>query len=152
MGHFLSTHWLLKINIHLPVESIELSLLPQRLDGCGVNIALCPGSFWMQHNSIILSRLLLGEIHKNLQGHRNIRMDQNGCSDLEKCDSQCKWRTLENEKECSMISWNHWLYRKMKQTAAQKWSQKIWSPPAGWLQYSSQNPPLSHYQMWHEAN
>lgn len=65
----------IEANIHLPVEPIELSLLPQRPDGCGVNIALCPSSFWMQHNSVILSGLLLGEIHKDLQGHRNIRID-----------------------------------------------------------------------------
>ncbi len=39
----------------LPAELIEVSSLPQRLDGCGVNISLCPCSFWMQHNSVILS-------------------------------------------------------------------------------------------------
>lgn len=48
-----------------------VSLLCQRLDGCGFTISLSTSSFWMQHNCIILSWLLLGEIHKNLQRNRN---------------------------------------------------------------------------------
>lgn len=65
----------IKMISSLPAELIKLSSPPQRLDGCGINISLGSSSFWMQYNTFILSWLLLGKIHKHLQGQRNKNKD-----------------------------------------------------------------------------